>query len=353
MNSLRQLAAVSAAVAVLAACAAHPSNSTGAVPTSTAPVTRTDIVSRQQLSGTLTYAGSYTVINQTGPGVFTSLPSPGAVLTRGQVIYRVDGRPIPLFYGDAPAWRQLSAGVTAGPDIYELQANLVALRLAPSTLRVDNTFDWVTATAVRQWQASLGLPQTGIVHPGDAVYMPGAIRVASVEPRIGMFAQPGQVVLEATSTSHSVIVQLGVALESFVRVGDPVTVSLPDGTSTASGTVTTIGTVAVAPSGGGQNGPPQEATVTVTITLTDASAAGALDLAPVSVGIIHEVHKGVLAVPVMALLAEPNGKFAVAVVESGQRHAVIVTTGLFDDRGLVEVASPELREGMLVEVPTT
>jgi hypothetical protein len=32
---------------------------------------------------------------------------------------------------------------------------------------------------------------------------------------------------------------------------------------------------------------------------------------------------------------------------------VIVTTGLFDDRGLVEVTSTELREGMLVEVPTT
>ena len=30
-----------------------------------------------------------------------------------------------------------------------------------------------------------------------------------------------------------------------------------------------------------------------------------------------------------------------------------VTTGLFDDRGLVEVTSADLREGMLVEVPTT
>lgn len=353
MITRRLVAIASLSAALLAACGGHPGSPTGAVPTSTAPVVRTDIVSRQQLNGTLTYAGSYTVINQAGPGVFTSLPVPGTVLARGQVVYRVDGRPIPLFYGDAPAWRQLSAGVADGSDNYELQANLVALGLAPSVLRVDNTFDWYTATAVRNWQASLGLPQTGIVRPGDVVYMPGPIRVTAVQPSTGMFAQPGQPVLEATSTQHTVLVPLSVALESLVKTGDDVMVALPDGKTTASGKVTTIGTVAVASTGGNQNGPPQEASVTLTVTLTDPAAAGHLDQAPVSVNIVNDIHKGVLAVPVTALLAQPDGKFGVEVVESGRRHIVIVTTGLFDDRGLVEVASAELHEGMLVEVPTT
>lgn len=351
---LKQIAAASAAFGVLAACGAHASNPSGAVPTGTAPVVRTDITSRQQLLGTLGYAGSYTVINQAGPGVYTNLPAPATVLSRGQVIYRVDGRPIPLFYGDAPAWRQLSAGVADGPDNYELQANLVALGVAPSVLRVDNTFDWYTGLAVRNWQASLGLPQTGIVRPGDAVYMPGPIRITAVEPRAGMFAQPGQQVLEATSTQPTVLVQLNVALEPLIKAGDAVSIALPDGKTTAAGTVASVGTVAVAPSGGGnQNGPAPTATVTVTITLTDPASASTLDLAPVSVSVVNDVHKGVLAVPVMALLAQPDGKYAVAVVEGGQRRTVIVTTGLFDDRGLVEVTSNELHEGMLVEVPTT
>jgi hypothetical protein len=349
---LKRLAAAIVATGALAACGGHAPNPAGAVPTSTAPVVRTDIVSRQQLTGTLGYAGDYTVINQAGPGVLTALPSPGSIITRGQVIYRVDGRPVPLFYGDAPAWRQQSAGVVDGPDNYELQANLIALGHAPSVLRADNTFDWFTATAVRHWQASLGIPQTGIVRPGDVVYMPGPIRITSVEPRVAMFAQPGQPILLATSSQHTVLVALSVALVPFVKVGDKVTVALPDST-TAAATVTTIGSVAVAASGGGQNGPPPEATVALTITLTDPSAAGTLDQAPVSVGIIHEVHKAVLAVPVMALLAQADGKFAVDVVENGARRAVIVTTGLFDDRGLVEVTSADLREGMLVEVPTT
>jgi peptidoglycan hydrolase-like protein with peptidoglycan-binding domain len=350
---LRHIAVAIATLGLLAACGGHPTNPSGAVPTGTAPVIRTDIVSRQQLSGTLTYAGSYTLINQAGPGVFTNLPAPGSVLTRGQIIYRIDGRPIPLFYGDAPEWRQLSAGVADGTDSYELQANLIALGLAPSVLRADNTFDGFTAQAVRSWQATMGLPQTGIVRPGDVVYMPGAIRVTAVEPAVGMFAQPGQPVLQATSTQHTVIVQLNVALESLVKVGNAVTVSLPDGSTTAAGTVAAIGTVAVAPPGGNQNGPPQEATVTVTIALTDPAAGGTLDLAPVSVGIAGDMHKSVLAVPVTALLAQPDGKYAVEVVADGRRTPVIVMTGLFDDRGLVEVAGAELREGMLVEVPTT
>jgi peptidoglycan hydrolase-like protein with peptidoglycan-binding domain len=353
MKALSQAAAAAAALSMLGACGGHAPSSTGAVPTSTAPVIRTDIVSRQQLSGTLTYAGSYTLINQAGPGVFTALPAPGTVLARGQVAYRVDGRPIPLFYGDSPAWRQLFAGVADGHDVYELQANLVALGLAPRVLRVDNTFDVVTAIAVRRWQASLGLPQTGIIRPGDAIYMPGPIRVTAVQPQPGMFAQPGEPVLQATSTQRIVLVDMNVALEPLVKTGDLVTVALPDGVSTAAATVSTISSVAVAPSGGGQNGPPQSATVAVTISFTDPPAAGTLDLAPVTVGITNDVHKGVLAVPVMALVAQPDGKFGVEVVEGGTRHAVIVTTGLYDDRGLVEVTSAGLHEGMLVEVPTT
>lgn len=348
-----KVAALLLAFGALAACGAHPTSSTGGVPTGTAPVIRTDITSRQQLSGTLGYAGTYTVVNQAGPGVFTGLPAPGTLIARGQVIYRVDGRPIPLFYGDAPAWRQLSAGVADGSDNYELQTNLIALGLAPSVLRADNTFDSFTAQAVRSWQASLGVPQTGVVRPGDAVYMPGPIRITAIEPRVGMFAQPGQPVLEATSTQPTVLVHLNVSLESLVKAGDAVSVALPDGKTTAAGTVTSISTVAVESSGGNQNGPAPPATVTVTITLTDPAAAGTLDLAPVSVGIVNDVHKGVLAVPVVALLAQSDGKYAVAVVEGGRRRTVIVTTGLFDDRGLVEVTSSELHEGMLVEVPTT
>jgi peptidoglycan hydrolase-like protein with peptidoglycan-binding domain len=352
---LRGFATLSLAAGLLAACGAQASGPGGAVPTSTTPVVRTDIVSRQQLTGTLTYAGSYTVVNAAS-GVFTSLPAPGAVVGRGEVLYRVDGRAISLFYGDAPEWRQLSVGVADGTDIQVFEQNLLALGFGNSAnLIADGHFDAFDAAAARRWQASLGLPQTGIVGAGDVIYMPGAIRVAAIQSVAGMPAQPGQPVMEATSTQHTVLLSLDVSRQALIKVGDPVTVSMPDGKTNTSGSVSTISSVAVAAGGGGggQNGGQQSASVAVTITLSDPAAGGSFDQAPVSVAITDTVHASVLAVPVMALLAQPDGKFSVEVVNGSQRRSVVVTTGLFDDRGLVEVASPELREGMLLEVPRT
>ena len=343
-------AAIGLMAALLAACGTPASSAGGgAVPTTTALVTRTDITSRQQLLGTLTYAGAYTVINQAGLRYWlrtvTSV-APGAVFTRGQVLYRVNGRPIVLLYGD-PLWRQLFIGVADGTDIGVLQANLAALGFATG-LRFTAHFDWITATAVRRWQASLSVAQTGIVSLADAVAMPGSIRVTTVRDSAGMPAQPGQPVMDATSTEHAVLLLLNVSQPSLIKVGAPVVVALPDGKTTAPGTVTTIGTVATAEpanqNGGSNNGPPS-ASVPVTIALTDPSAGGSLDQAPVTIGIVFDVHKGVLAVPVMALLAQPAGQYAVEVVDGS------VTTGLFDDRDLVEVSSPGLHEGMSVEVP--
>src|SRR5207302_11484673 len=114
---------------------------------------------------------------------------PGAGLTRGQVLYRGNGRPSVLRYGD-PLWRQRFIGVADGTDIGVLQANLAALGFATG-LRFTARFDWITAIAVRRWQASLGVAQTGVVGLADAVEMPGPIRVTTVRDTIGMPAQPG------------------------------------------------------------------------------------------------------------------------------------------------------------------
>jgi len=341
-----------ATVATLSACGSAAAGAgSGAVPTATTPIVRTDIVSRQQIPGTLTYAGSFTVVNQAGPGIFTSLPAPAAVASRGQELYRVNGRPIPLIYGP-PAWRRLSIGVTDGSDVQVLKANLVALGDGSVGLRVDNHFDWATAAAIRRWQATLGVPQTGAVELGDAAWASGPIRVSVVHASVGMPAQPGQLLLEATSPQHAVLLRIDVSRQSLIKPGETVTVALPDGT-TAQGTVSTIGAVALAPenSNGGSDGGPPTATITVTVALNDPAAGGALDQAPVEVAVTYDTHQNVLAAPVTALLAQPGGTYAVEVVEGGQRHLVAVTTGLFDDRGLVEVSSAGLHEGVSVEVP--
>jgi hypothetical protein len=349
MSATRRLVAGCLTAAGLAACSAPPaSQPSGAVPTTTATVVRTDIVTRQRLTGTLTYAGAYTLTNE-GSGVYTNLPAPGAVISRGQVVYRVGARPVVLMYGE-PEWRGLAAGVADGADIKQLEQNLLVLGFANSGNLIPNGhFDAFDAAAVRRWQASLGVAQTGAVGLGDVIFEPGPVRVTSVQPTLGSNAQPGQPVIQATSLTREVLVQLDVTMQQLVKLQDPVTVELPD-KRTVTGWVSVISTVAESAPASAPNGGPA-ATITVVVTLTDPAASGSFDQAPVSVDISDAVHTGVLAVPVMALLARPGGTYAVEVVEGSQRRLVAVTAGLFDDRGLVEVSGPDLREGMSVEVP--
>ena len=68
MADVRRIATLGLAAGVLVACGPQPGSTAGAVPTATAPVVRTDVVSSLRLTGTLTYAGSYTVVNA-APGV--------------------------------------------------------------------------------------------------------------------------------------------------------------------------------------------------------------------------------------------------------------------------------------------
>ena len=94
--------------------------------TSTATVTRQSLTSQTQVVATLGDAGTYSVVNQ-AQGTITELPGAGQVVRQGQVLYRVSGSPVVLLYGPVQAYRDLAEGMT-GPDVAELNANLVQLR---------------------------------------------------------------------------------------------------------------------------------------------------------------------------------------------------------------------------------
>jgi hypothetical protein len=90
--------------------------------------------------------------------------------------------------------------------------------------------------------------------------------------------------------------------------------------------------------------------VQVTIRLGRPAAASRLDQAPVTVGIVSARARGVLAVPVSALVALAGGGYAVEVVHGPGGHLVAVRTGLFAQT-LVQVSGPGLTAGQRVEVP--
>ena len=322
---------------VFSAAASPGTRGLGAPAPATAPVVREDIAATTPMAATLGYAGSYTVLGR-GGGTLTWLPPAGRVIGQGQVLYRTgNGSPAVLLYGSVPDWRSLSEGVT-GQDVSQLNHDLVALRDADradiSALGWDY-FSWETQAGVGKLQSALGVSSpSGSLPLGQVVYEPGAIRVSRVTGSLGGPASGP--VLAVTSDRHVVTVPLDVSDQSEVKAGEMVTVTLPDGTTTP-GVVSAVGKVATTSSGPGGSG--SSTTIPVYVTLTRPSSAGSLDQAPVTVNITTATARGVLAVPVTALLAQSSGGYAVEVAGPGNtRRYVPVRPGIFDGAdGLVQV----------------
>jgi hypothetical protein len=327
-----------------------------AVPVSVATVVRTDVAQRQAVTGTLSYQGAYSVVNELTAGVLTSLPHPGQVVTRGHALYRLADQAAVLLYGPVPAWRDIGSGMTPGPDVRELDANLDALGFQAGP--PSDAYTWATEAAIERWQLARGLPETGAIPLGDVVFLPGPLRVSALNPAASTGASivPGAQVLSGSSTEPSVSVDLTPGGPT-VRPGDPVLVTMPDGTTTLPGTVSAVGAVTTAPpaqaASSGQGQPATAAATPVAVipvAIRLAGYPGSLDQAPVQVTVTKQEDKNVLAVPVTALLAQPGGRYAVRT--SGAPHRLIpVTVGLYDDEtSLVEVSGADLAPGLRVQV---
>ena len=168
-----------------------------------------------------------------------------------------------------PLWRRLGPRVSDGRDVEQLERNLVELGHDPQGMTVDETFDADTAAAVRSWQEALGLPETGAIEPGDAVFLrPEADRPARDD---GRGAGPaGAAVLEVTATSPVVEIDLDARSQELARVGAKVRVELPSGRS-VTGIIASVGQVAeTSTTPTGETGDP---TVSVVVRLADPGSA--------------------------------------------------------------------------------
>ena len=150
-----------------------------AYPTSLAMVTRQGLSSQTQVSATLGYGGTYSVVNQ-AQGTITSLPTVGQVISQGQILYQVNDTPVVLLYGSTPAYRNLSTGMS-GPDVTELNADLVALGYAsPSDLSpTSDHFSSETARALEKLEKALGMTANGTLTLGQAAFLPSSARITT------------------------------------------------------------------------------------------------------------------------------------------------------------------------------
>jgi multidrug efflux system membrane fusion protein len=397
---LRWLAAGALAIVVVAVLAVvlfgsgsggHHGSDTG-VPAgdTTASVTRRTLSESSTVDGTLGYGTTLELYDRVA-GTFTWLPSVGAVIGRGGTLWRLDNLPVVLMYGSVPAYRTLKQGVSDGPDVTELNQNLIDLGFDPyGAITDDESFGAATAVAVKRLQEADGLSQSGEVALGRVVFAPGARRVTEVKVTLGQdppattaptgkgkekpakekpakekpakespakespsgeaSAGAGEAALTTTSTQQIVQLKVKPEQQQLARVGEPVTVLLPGGDQ-ARGHVTQVGTVASEASGSGgegkgsPSGESGESTIPVTIAL-DRHVAH-LDEAPVSVELVKGIRHNVLTVPATALIATAGGGYAVEALERGHRATVPVTPGMFAS-GYVQVEGGGVREGMTV-----
>jgi peptidoglycan hydrolase-like protein with peptidoglycan-binding domain len=360
-RAVRVVAGVTAvalvAGAVLASGGAASSTSARAQTTESATavsvqaVTEGPLASQVNDSGTLGYAAQadgspYAVIGR-AQGAYTWLPAVGDVIRCGRVLYRVSDAPVVLLCGSVPLYRSLSDG-DSGPDVTELNRSLVALGYA-TRAELDPASDYygaATADAVERLQDHLGVDETGSVALGDAIALPGPLRLSRLMATLGTTARPGAPVAQATSTARQVLVSLDASQQSSVHAGDRAAITLPDGDITR-GRVTRVGSVA----SGGASG----ATIPVFIALDHPRRAGHLDAAPVQVQITVAGVAHALIAPVAGLLALAGGGYALEAVDARGVHRLVpVSLGLFDDaQGLVQVSAAGVRAGLRIVVPNT
>jgi peptidoglycan hydrolase-like protein with peptidoglycan-binding domain len=338
--------------------AAEEPSANPALPPATAVVTRTTLMETKTVSGTLGY-GEPVPISAAGTGTLTWIAPVASTVKRGQALFRVDERPVVALYGSLPLYRALREG-TKGRDVRELERNLAALGRTGFT--VDDTYTAATAAAVRTWQARLGLPASGTVEPRQVVFTPGPVRIAGHTARVGQTiggesAEGGASVLTYTGTTRLVTVELEVADRPLAAKGRTVTVTIP-GLRPLRGRISQVGTVVTAEGVPSDEGTPTEAgspaaadaVIEVTVKIANQKALGSLDAAPVDVEFASDKREGVLAVPVVALLALAQGGFGVEVVDGATTRIVPVKTGMFA-AGQVEVSGEGIAAGVRVGVP--
>jgi hypothetical protein len=301
----------------------------GAGPVATAVVELGMISATEEWEGTLDHGQPFTV-TAGGGGTVTRLADQGETVERGDELYRLNEQPVTLLYGAVPMYRDLGPG-QSGADAEQLEVNLESLRYE----------------GVREWQADIGVAETGSVSLAAVVFLPEGGRVDSLHASVGDRVSPGAPVLDVTGDEQVVSLEADVDDRDRFDVDTEVTVVLPGGDEVA-GTVAATAVVEVASEGPGGEGD-TESVLQVEITVEE-QAPDEFVGAPVDVVVAIDEREDVLLVPVSALLALAEGGYGLEVVGDEDTTSIVsVTTGLFAD-GKVQVDGDGIVEGTVVGV---
>ena len=141
-------------------------------------------------------------------GVVTSVDlGSGGQVSPGDVVYRVDQRPVSAAAGSVPSFRDMAPG-SSGQDVRQLQELLAELGLYEG--EVDGVYGTGMAAAVVTWQESLGITGDGAILQGDLIVVPELpARLAPAEAiRPGAVLVGGEPALAAVGDGPTFLVEL-------------------------------------------------------------------------------------------------------------------------------------------------
>lgn len=265
----------------------------------------------------------------------------GGQLSAGQAVVAIDGRPVVAVAAAVPFWRELARDAQ-GDDVRQLETVLAAEGFRPG--RVDGSFSASTEAALKAWQKRHGLPQDGILRPGDVVVGSWPARVGRLRVAVGDFVNPGAELATLTEPHLTVTIELSPSDRVLVKPGQRVIVEVSATGRSTGGSIVEVTSAPEAASATGQQGADgssggqgggqgsqgagrqqqlYKATVAVEQPLEAVEGAG------VRAEVLLEEARDTLAVPIAAIVSDGAGRASVRIQpRRGALRTVAVTTGL-------------------------
>ncbi len=285
---------------------------------------------------TATWPARNVAANQSDGTITRLLVDRGDRVQAGDVLYRVDERPVAVLEGSVPAFRSLQTGVV-GADVRQLSNFLVNKKYLGAKT---STYSNAVQQAVRAWQRSLGVKQTGQVQRGDVVFVKTLPMRVALDSKfaVGEQVSVGAPSIQAFAGAPVFTAQYSDFQAKQVAEGMPVIVQ--SGSQAWNGS---LGALKVAADG----------SVTASVEGNDGTALCGTQCSKVPLsGTAQlrgttEVQKTVrgVVVPLAALITDADGSTAV-IAADGQRLPVTV---LARARGMAVVQG--VRAGTSVRVP--
>ncbi len=298
-------------------------------PLSTVAVERRDLITYDETTATLGFTASATVSAPVA-GTVTSIVASGVEIDPGAVVATIDGAPVVALIGDVPGYRDLDIDSDDGPDVRQLETNLVQLGFDPDgAIEIDETFDDATEDAVTAWEDSLGLDGDGAVPQGEIVYVPGRLLVDTVNATVGAAVDSSSALLTARLAERRFLVPATVGTSGTGAVVDRLA---------AEGTVVATGTVLF-----------WDAGVPVVTLLGDTAATPAL-ARDLSLGVDDGSDVKLLEQLLAAVGADPDGAMTID-DEYDAATAAAVVRWLTDLDAAPATDDPVVPAGSIVVVP--